>query len=266
VICHSAAVVASRGAYPSLGAQAPRAATARARVMSHAPRAGDSPFALTLGDPLASDTPLQLGQLGLAAHVHTTLAGSSSTVVGALPDPLALVLRQGAQEGDEASADARREVQVWLVEHLDHGALCVHTIHHRAGGAVPFGNGAEGFLAVLANVPIQTSTAPPHSKTRSASEAVLQFANRVTEAMCQFRTRAPHQIAMGSRLWNAVVLPTFAVIATESPSAEGRTTLFSTSCKNWLRYFLGVMGTAVPIVGIIHGFAIWAGAGARVGD
>lgn len=32
------------------------------------------------------------------------------------------------------------------------------------------------------------------------------------------------------------------------------------------RYFLGVMGLLVPIVGIIHGFAIWAGAGARVGD
>src|SRR5262245_54018946 len=32
------------------------------------------------------------------------------------------------------------------------------------------------------------------------------------------------------------------------------------------RYFPGVMGLLVPIVGIIHGFAIWAGAGARVGD
>jgi hypothetical protein len=36
--------------------------------------------------------------------------------------------------------------------------------------------------------------------------------------------------------------------------------------KNWIRYFLGVMGLVVPIVGIIHGFAIWAGAGARVVD
>jgi len=36
--------------------------------------------------------------------------------------------------------------------------------------------------------------------------------------------------------------------------------------KNWMRYFLGVMGLAVPIVGVIHGFAIWAGAGARVVD
>jgi len=34
--------------------------------------------------------------------------------------------------------------------------------------------------------------------------------------------------------------------------------------KNWLRYFLGVMGLAVPIVGIIHGCLIWAGVGARV--
>jgi len=34
--------------------------------------------------------------------------------------------------------------------------------------------------------------------------------------------------------------------------------------KNWLRYFLGVMGLVVPIVGIIHGCLIWAGVGARV--
>jgi len=31
-------------------------------------------------------------------------------------------------------------------------------------------------------------------------------------------------------------------------------------------YWLGVIGFAVPIVGVIHGFAIWAGAGAQVGD
>ena len=34
--------------------------------------------------------------------------------------------------------------------------------------------------------------------------------------------------------------------------------------KNWVRYFLGVTGLVIPIVGTIHGFAIWAGAGARV--
>lgn len=33
--------------------------------------------------------------------------------------------------------------------------------------------------------------------------------------------------------------------------------------KNGLRYFLGMLGLMVPIIGIIHGFAIWAGAGAR---
>ena len=36
--------------------------------------------------------------------------------------------------------------------------------------------------------------------------------------------------------------------------------------KNWMRYFLGVVGLVVPMVGVIHGFAIWAGAGARVVD
>jgi hypothetical protein len=50
---------------------------------------------------------LQLGQLGIAAHVYTTLAGSSSAIVGTLHDPLALVFSQGAQEGDEAAADVQ---------------------------------------------------------------------------------------------------------------------------------------------------------------
>jgi hypothetical protein len=39
------------------------------------------PGALSLGYPLASDTLLQLAKLGLAAHVHTTLAGSSSAIM-----------------------------------------------------------------------------------------------------------------------------------------------------------------------------------------
>src|SRR5262249_16996652 len=101
----------------------------------------DRPGTLALGDALASDAPLQLGQLGLATHVHPTLAGGSSAVIGTLYDPLALVLRQGAQERDEAAANRRGEVQVWLVEHLDHGCMDplddVHAIHHRPGGAVP---------------------------------------------------------------------------------------------------------------------------------
>src|SRR5690242_8164189 len=78
--------------------------------VSHTPLPSDSPGALTLVDPLASDTPLQLGQLGLAAHVHATLARSSPTVVGAFHDPLALVLRRGAQEGDEAATYGRSQV------------------------------------------------------------------------------------------------------------------------------------------------------------
>jgi hypothetical protein len=31
-------------------------------------------------------------------------------------------------------------------------------------------------------------------------------------------------------------------------------------------YWLGVIGFTIPIVGVIHGFAIWAGAGARFED
>src|SRR5215472_2298718 len=114
--------------------------------VSHAPLSGDRTGTLPLGKTLASNATLQLGQLGLATHVHPTFAGSSSTIVGTLHDPLALVLRQGAQECDEAATYGGREVQVWLVKHFDHGAPCVdalddvHAIHHRPGGAVPFGD------------------------------------------------------------------------------------------------------------------------------
>ena len=41
-----------------------------------------------------------------------------------------------------------------------------------------------------------------------------------SRALCQFRPRAPHQIAMGSRSRNAVVLPTFDVIGPGSPVRE----------------------------------------------
>src|SRR5215831_20714379 len=71
--------------------------------VSHAPLSGDRTGTLPLGKTLASNATLQLGQLGLATHVHPTFAGSSSTIVGTLHDPLALVLRQGAQESDEAA-------------------------------------------------------------------------------------------------------------------------------------------------------------------
>jgi hypothetical protein len=87
--------------------------------VSHAPLLGDRPGTLALGDALASDSTLQLGQLGLATHVQPTPSGSSSAVVGTLHDPLALVLRQSAQECDEPTTDGGSEVQVWLVEHLN---------------------------------------------------------------------------------------------------------------------------------------------------
>ena len=77
--------------------------------VSHAPLLGDRPGTLAFGDALPSDATLQLGQLGLATHMHTTLAGCSSAVVGTLHDPLAFVLREGAQERDEAATDGRGE-------------------------------------------------------------------------------------------------------------------------------------------------------------
>src|SRR5215468_9681263 len=86
--------------------------------VSHAPLSGDRTGTLPLGKTLASNAPLQIGQLGLEPHVDHTLAGSSSAIVGTLDDPLAFVLRKGAQESNEAATYGRREVQVWLVEHL----------------------------------------------------------------------------------------------------------------------------------------------------
>jgi hypothetical protein len=62
-------------------------------------------LALAFGDALASNAPLQLAQLGFATHVHPSPPRSSSAVVGTLHDPLAFVLRQGAQERDEAATN-----------------------------------------------------------------------------------------------------------------------------------------------------------------
>ena len=73
--------------------------------VSHAPLLSDRPGTLTPGDAFASNAPLQIGQLGFATHVHSALPGSSSAVVGTLHDPLAFLLRQGAQESNEANAD-----------------------------------------------------------------------------------------------------------------------------------------------------------------
>ena len=69
------------------------------------PLLGDRSGTLALGDALASNAPQQIGQLGFATHGHSTLARSSSTTVGTLHDPLAFLLRQGAQESNEANAD-----------------------------------------------------------------------------------------------------------------------------------------------------------------
>jgi hypothetical protein len=60
--------------------------------------------------------------------VHPTLAGSRSPVVGTRNDPLALVLRHGAQEGIEASTYGRRQIQMGLVEHLDDGTQRVDAL------------------------------------------------------------------------------------------------------------------------------------------
>lgn len=63
------------------------------------------------------------------------LADSSSAVI-ALDDPLAFVLHQGAQEGNEAATDGRGEVQAWFVEHLDHGASRVDGLKDVGSGRV----------------------------------------------------------------------------------------------------------------------------------
>src|SRR6476659_4369734 len=89
--------------------------------VSHAPFPSDCSGALPLGHTLASDASLQIGQLGLPAHVHTPLAGCGPTLVSPLHYPMALVLCHGRQERDEAPPDRRGEIQVRLVEHLDHG-------------------------------------------------------------------------------------------------------------------------------------------------
>src|SRR5262245_17897909 len=75
-------------------------------------------------------------------------------------------------------------------------------------------------LALIALQPPHHSQPPPAQVVRGRNQCSPKTATDFCNKICQFRTRAPHQIAMGSRSWNVVVLPTFAVIGPGSPSAE----------------------------------------------
>src|SRR5262249_46062285 len=86
--------------------------------------------------------------MGVELRLPTKLgsAGFSglSAVVGALDDPLSLVLGQSAQERDKATANRCGQVKVGFVQHLDQSPALVDAlnqmdaIHHRAGHSIPF--------------------------------------------------------------------------------------------------------------------------------
>jgi hypothetical protein len=54
--------------------------------VSQPPLPGNRPGTVALGDALASDAPLQLGQLGLATHVDPSWVRNQTTALG---DPVA---------------------------------------------------------------------------------------------------------------------------------------------------------------------------------
>jgi len=54
--------------------------------------------------------------------------GDLAPIVGTLEDPAAFVLGHGRQEGDEAAAQGRGQIQVGLVEHLNEGATGIDAL------------------------------------------------------------------------------------------------------------------------------------------
>jgi hypothetical protein len=59
---------------------------------------------------LQGNSALVLGELRLAAHVHTTCDGCPAPLAGALVDALPLILGQRRQKGQEGAADRRRQI------------------------------------------------------------------------------------------------------------------------------------------------------------
>ena len=66
--------------------------------------------ALSLAESLQGLLALMLVELWLATKLCASGLGGPSAVVGALDDALALVLGNGAEEGNEAATDRRREI------------------------------------------------------------------------------------------------------------------------------------------------------------
>jgi hypothetical protein len=76
-------------------------------------------------------------ELGLPTKPRSAGSSSLSSVIGALDDPLELVLGQGAQERDDATANRRGQVKVGFVQYLDQSAALVDALDQRnkAAGA-----------------------------------------------------------------------------------------------------------------------------------
>src|SRR5262245_25736425 len=96
--------------------------------MMYAKELGDGPGAITCLKPLAGLLLLMRCQFGFTAELDALGSGNPSAVVGPVDDPLPLVLRHGAEEGDEPAADRRGEIQVRLVQHLDQGTALVDAV------------------------------------------------------------------------------------------------------------------------------------------
>ena len=96
--------------------------------MVHRHRLGNRPTAFAGLKALEGLFPLIIGELGLAPEPNALGLGRAAAVVGALEDPLALVLGHGAEKGDEAAAERRGEIEVGFVQNLDEGAAGVDAL------------------------------------------------------------------------------------------------------------------------------------------
>jgi hypothetical protein len=91
-------------------------AESRHRCVVHVEGPSDGTGALPLAKPLYGLLALMLVELWFATKRCASGRGGPPAVVRALDDALALVLGHGGEEGNEATANRRGEIQVRLVE------------------------------------------------------------------------------------------------------------------------------------------------------
>lgn len=78
--------------------------------------------------------------------VLCTLPSSIEAISSTLHDPLPLIFRHRAEQGDQSATERRGQIQMWFIENLYKATARVdalddgYAVEHRPRGAVPFGD------------------------------------------------------------------------------------------------------------------------------